>query len=174
MIFPRLQGKTRTRVQLMAVVATMASLSFAAVPFYDWFCRVTGYGGTPQRAEAAPDTILDQTVKIRFDATVEQGMPWTFKPVVRSIEKMAADKNDIQEIKVTFDYMENIIQKVIQQIEEELTGEAVQPSYRLSQPVFVHLKGILQTQIQAVGNQGMPDGNLEQSGYLFPEKSQII
>lgn len=44
------------------------------------------------------------------------------KPVVRSIEKMAADKNDIQEIKVTFDYMENIIQKVIQQIEEELTG----------------------------------------------------
>lgn len=86
MIFPRLQGKNRTLVQLVAVVATMASLSFAAVPFYDWFCRVTGYGGTPQRAEAAPDTILDQTVKIRFDATVEQGMPWTFKPVVRSME----------------------------------------------------------------------------------------
>ncbi len=86
MIFPRLQGKNRTLVQLVAVVVTMGSLSFAAVPFYDWFCRVTGYGGTPSRAEAAPDTILDQTVKIRFDATVEQGMPWSFKPVVRSME----------------------------------------------------------------------------------------
>ena len=86
MIFPRLQGKNRTLVQLVAVVVTMGSLSFAAVPFYDWFCGVTGYGGTPSRAEAAPDTILDQTVKIRFDATVEQGMPWSFKPVVRSME----------------------------------------------------------------------------------------
>jgi cytochrome c oxidase assembly protein subunit 11 len=86
MIFPRLQGKNRTLVQLVAVVLTMGSLSFAAVPFYDWFCRVTGYGGTPQVAEAAPDLILDQTVKIRFDASVEQGMPWEFKPVVRSMQ----------------------------------------------------------------------------------------
>ncbi|MBN8633428.1 MAG: cytochrome c oxidase assembly protein [Rhodobacterales bacterium] len=86
MIFPRLQGKHRTLVQLVAVVITMGSLSFAAVPFYDWFCRVTGYGGTPQVAAAAPGVILDQVVKIRFDATVEQGMPWTFKPVVRSME----------------------------------------------------------------------------------------
>lgn len=86
MIFPRLTGKNRTAAQLAAVVVTMASLSFAAVPFYDWFCRVTGYGGTPSVAEAAPDTILDQTVKVRFDASVEQGMPWVFKPVVRSME----------------------------------------------------------------------------------------
>jgi cytochrome c oxidase assembly protein subunit 11 len=86
MILPNLRGKYRTLVQLVAVVITMGSLSFAAVPFYNWFCRVTGYGGTPQRAEVAPDTILDQTVKIRFDASVEQGMPWIFKPVVRSME----------------------------------------------------------------------------------------
>lgn len=86
MIFPRLQGKHRTLVQLVAVVVTMGSLSFAAVPFYDRFCRVTGYGGTPGVAEAAPELILDQTVKIRFDASVEQGMPWSFKLVVRSME----------------------------------------------------------------------------------------
>jgi cytochrome c oxidase assembly protein subunit 11 len=86
MIFPRLQGKNRTLVQLIAVVIIMGSLSFAAVPFYDWFCRVTGYGGTPSVAESAPDTILDQTVNIRFDASVEQGMPWSFKPVVRSMQ----------------------------------------------------------------------------------------
>ena len=86
MIFPRLQGKNRTLVQLVAVVITMTSLSFAAVPFYSWFCAVTGYGGTPQRAEAAPDRILDQVVKIRFDASVDQNMPWSFKPVVRTMD----------------------------------------------------------------------------------------
>ena len=86
MIFPKLQGKNRTLVQLVGVVVTMGSLSFAAVPFYDWFCRVTGYGGTPQVAETAPDVILDQTVKVRFDASVEAGMPWEFKPVVRTMD----------------------------------------------------------------------------------------
>lgn len=86
MILPNLRGKNRTLVQLVAVVITMGSLSFAAVPFYNWFCRVTGYGGTPSVAEAGSETILDQTVKIRFDASVEQGMPWIFKPVVRSME----------------------------------------------------------------------------------------
>ncbi len=86
MIFPKLTGKNRTLLQLIGVVVTMGSLSFAAVPFYDWFCRVTGYGGTPSVAEAASDVILDQTVKVRFDASVEQGMPWVFKPVVRSME----------------------------------------------------------------------------------------
>ena len=86
MIFPRLQGKNRTLVQLVTVVIAMTSLSFAAVPFYDWFCRVTGYAGTPQRAEIAPDTILDQVVRIRFDASVDQNMPWSFKPVVRTMD----------------------------------------------------------------------------------------
>ena len=86
MIFPKLQGKNRTLVQTVALVVTMGSLSFAAVPFYDWFCRVTGYGGTPQVAETAPDVILDQTVKVRFDASVDAGMPWEFKPVVRTMD----------------------------------------------------------------------------------------
>jgi cytochrome c oxidase assembly protein subunit 11 len=86
MIFPRLQGPNRTLVQLVAVVLTMGSLSFAAVPFYDWFCRVTGFGGTTSVAETGSDVILEQTVKVRFDASLEQGMPWTFKPVVRSMD----------------------------------------------------------------------------------------
>jgi cytochrome c oxidase assembly protein subunit 11 len=86
MIFPRLQGPQRTLVQLVAVVVTMGSLSFAAVPFYDWFCKVTGFGGTTSVAESGSDVILDQTVKVRFDASLEQGMPWTFTPVARSME----------------------------------------------------------------------------------------
>jgi cytochrome c oxidase assembly protein subunit 11 len=86
MIFPRLQGPNRTLAQLVGVVAMMTSLSFAAVPFYDWFCRTTGFGGTTSVADAGPATILDQTVKIRFDASLEQGMPWTFRPVVPSMD----------------------------------------------------------------------------------------
>jgi cytochrome c oxidase assembly protein subunit 11 len=81
MIFPRLQGPQRTVVQLVGVVVTMGALSFAAVPFYDWFCRVTGFGGTTSVADAGSDVVLDQTVKVRFDASLEQGMPWTFRPV---------------------------------------------------------------------------------------------
>lgn len=86
MILPQLQGPKRTLVQLVGVVVTMAALSFAAVPFYDWFCRVTGFGGTTSVAESGSDVVLDRTVKVRFDATLEQGMPWTFKPVVHSMD----------------------------------------------------------------------------------------
>lgn len=68
-------------VKLAGVGVTMCALSFAAVPFYDWFCRVTGYGGTTSTAVAAPDQVLDRTIKIRFDASLEAGMPWQFKPM---------------------------------------------------------------------------------------------
>jgi cytochrome c oxidase assembly protein subunit 11 len=70
----------KTAAQLGGVVLVMASLSFAAVPFYDWFCRVTGFGGATSVASAGSDEILDQTVKVRFDASKEAGMPWEFKP----------------------------------------------------------------------------------------------
>ena len=65
---------------LVGIALTMLSLSFAAVPFYDWFCRVTGYAGTTSVAEAGSDVILDQTVIVRFDGSLEAGMPWEFKP----------------------------------------------------------------------------------------------
>jgi cytochrome c oxidase assembly protein subunit 11 len=85
-IFPRLQGPQRTLVQLVGVVVTMGALSFAAVPFYDWFCRVTGFGGTTAVADSGSDVVLDRTVKVRFDASLEQGMPWEFRPAVPSME----------------------------------------------------------------------------------------
>ncbi len=76
----------RTAAQLAGVAAMMLSLSFIAVPFYDWFCRVTGYAGTTSVASAPSDEILDQTVLVRFDASVEAGMPWEFMPVQRTME----------------------------------------------------------------------------------------
>jgi cytochrome c oxidase assembly protein subunit 11 len=79
------KNQNKTALYLVGVVATMASLSFAAVPFYDWFCRVTGFGGTTGVAEVAPDVILDRTVVVKFDATLERGMPWEFRPVQREM-----------------------------------------------------------------------------------------
>lgn len=80
-----MKGQNRTAIYLISVVATMASLSFAAVPFYDWFCRTTGFGGTTGVATEAPDTVLDRTVRVRFDASTERGMPWEFHPVQREM-----------------------------------------------------------------------------------------
>lgn len=76
-----MMGQNRTAILLVGVALGMASLSFAAVPFYGWFCRVTGFAGTTQVASTAPDDILDQTVIVRFDGSTDRGMPWEFHPV---------------------------------------------------------------------------------------------
>ncbi|MDX8351466.1 cytochrome c oxidase assembly protein [Cognatiyoonia sp. IB215182] len=86
MLFPSLQGPKRTVVQTVGVVFLMGGLAWASVPFYDWFCRVTGFGGATNVADAGSDVILDQTIKVRFDASLERDMPWTFKPEVREME----------------------------------------------------------------------------------------
>jgi len=84
-LFPNIQGPKRTLLQTLGVVTLMGSLSWASVPFYDWFCRVTGFGGATNVAETGSDVILDQTITVRFDASIERGMPWTFKPEVREM-----------------------------------------------------------------------------------------
>jgi len=85
-LFPRLKGPQRTAAQAVAVVITMGSLAWASVPFYDWFCRVTGFGGATNVAEAASDVVLDQTITVRFDGSLERDMPWTFTPMQREME----------------------------------------------------------------------------------------
>ena len=72
-------------VSCLAVVIGMVGLSYAAVPLYDLFCRVTGYGGTPQRAEAAPGAIGDRVINVRFDTNTDRQLPWTFQPEQRSV-----------------------------------------------------------------------------------------
>ena len=73
-------------IKLTSLVFFMLAMSFAAVPFYDWFCRVTGFAGVPQVAAEASSTILDQEIEIRFDGSLEAGMPWQFKPVARTMK----------------------------------------------------------------------------------------
>jgi cytochrome c oxidase assembly protein subunit 11 len=67
------------------LVAGLVGASYAAVPFYNWFCRVTGYGGTPQVATAAPSHVIDREVTVRFDSNVAPGLPWRFEPEQNSI-----------------------------------------------------------------------------------------
>lgn len=79
-------GPQKTVAQTVSVVVVMGALAWASVPFYDWFCRVTGFGGIPGQAQAASERVLDKTIKIRFDASLNAGMAWEFKPVVSQME----------------------------------------------------------------------------------------
>jgi len=80
------EGAPRTAAQAVSIVVLMGALSWASVPFYDWFCRVTGFGGVTSVAESGSNTILDQTITVRFESALASDMPWTFKPVQREMD----------------------------------------------------------------------------------------
>lgn len=65
---------------VVAVVLGMAGLAAAAVPLYDAFCKLTGYGGTTQEASAAPSQILDRRIRVRFDSNIAPDLPVAFAP----------------------------------------------------------------------------------------------
>jgi len=80
-------GKNRNVGAILLLVAVgMVGMAYAAVPLYEMFCQVTGYGGTTQRVEQASDVILDKKIKVRFDANVGPGLAWSFEPVQREVE----------------------------------------------------------------------------------------
>jgi len=88
---PNHQAPSRRRDVIVAAacgafVAVMVGAAFAAVPFYNWFCRTTGFAGTTQVASAAPAGVLDRRITVRFDANVGPGLPWRFTPEVNSID----------------------------------------------------------------------------------------
>lgn len=78
--------KNKTALQAVTLVVFMGALAWASVPFYNWFCRVTGFGGVTNVAEAGSDVILDRTIKVRFDASLDRDMPWEFKPMQTEME----------------------------------------------------------------------------------------
>ncbi|MEM1352335.1 MAG: cytochrome c oxidase assembly protein [Pseudomonadota bacterium] len=82
----KLEGPTKTVAQTVSVAIFMGGLAWASVPLYDWFCRVTGFGGVTGVSDVAPEDVLDQTITVRFDGSLNNHMPWEFKPVVREME----------------------------------------------------------------------------------------
>jgi cytochrome c oxidase assembly protein subunit 11 len=100
------------------VVALMVGASFAAVPFYTWFCQQTGYGGTTQVAEKAPDHVLGREIGVRFDSNVSPGLPWKFEP-------------EQNEIKIHIGEVATVHYKVTNLAAREITGQA---GYNVSPP----------------------------------------
>lgn len=70
----------RMAVMVVGVVLGMVGLAYASVPLYELFCRVTGYGGTTQRAELIDAQAIDRDMRVRFSANTHRDMPWDFKP----------------------------------------------------------------------------------------------
>ncbi len=84
---PKLQRRNgRVAVIVVGVVAGMVGLSYASVPLYEMFCRMTGYGGVPQIAAQPSQTRGDKVMTVRFDANVASDLPWSFEPEVPSIK----------------------------------------------------------------------------------------
>ena len=101
-----------------ALVVGMVGAAYAAVPFYDWFCKTTGFGGTTQVAEKAPDHVLGRTLTIRFHSNVAPGLPWRFQPA----------QNEIQ---VHIGEVATVHYKVINEAARDVSGQA---SYNVSPP----------------------------------------
>jgi cytochrome c oxidase assembly protein subunit 11 len=93
-----LPGKNRRSAMLAAFLGlSMLGLGFAAVPLYEVFCRVTGYGGTTQRvgaAEAATVQSTSQVMSIRFDSNVNSALPWSFKPE-QAVDRVSVGARDM-------------------------------------------------------------------------------
>jgi cytochrome c oxidase assembly protein subunit 11 len=77
---PRLGRDASVAAICGLVVALMVGASYAAVPFYNWFCRATGFNGTTQVATSGPSGQIDRMIAIRFDSNVSGGLPWKFEP----------------------------------------------------------------------------------------------
>ncbi len=105
-----------------ALAACMVGAAFAAVPFYNWFCRTTGFAGTPQIAEKAPGPshVLGRTIYIRFDSNVAPGLPWVFQP-------------EQNEIKLHIGEVATVHYKVINEAARTITAQA---SYNVSPPTI--------------------------------------
>jgi cytochrome c oxidase assembly protein subunit 11 len=99
-------------------VAAMVGAAYASVPFYSWFCKTTGFGGTTQVAERAPDQVLGRQLTIRFDSNVAPGLPWRFEP-------------EQNEIKVRIGEVATVHYKVVNEAAREITAQA---GYNVSPP----------------------------------------
>lgn len=75
------KSNAKTAAVFGGVVVFMVGLSFAAIPLYEAFCKITGFGGTPLRSDTASARVLDETIAVRFDANIDPNLPWTFEPV---------------------------------------------------------------------------------------------
>jgi cytochrome c oxidase assembly protein subunit 11 len=80
---------------LAAVVCGMVGLSFASAPLYRLFCQATGFGGTTQRAAAAPGAVADALVTVRFDAATAPELGWEFRPLETAVKVHPGEQREV-------------------------------------------------------------------------------
>ena len=90
-----IEKKKLTPLLLGGIFVLMLGLSYAAVPLYDLFCRVTGFGGTTQVSKEAPKIVLDKVVSVRFDTNVNN-LDWNFKAKSNVIDVKVGQVNRIE------------------------------------------------------------------------------
>ena len=90
-----IKKKTLTPIVLAGIFCLMLGLSFAAVPLYDLFCRVTGFGGTTQVSKEPPKMVLDKIVSVRFDTNVNN-LTWDFKAKTNVMDVKVGQVNKIE------------------------------------------------------------------------------
>lgn len=88
-------GNGRIAALCLAGAVGMVGVSYAAVPLYQLFCQVTGYGGTTQRVEQVSDQILDRKIRVRFDANTSNSLNWQFEPVQRFVDLRIGETTQI-------------------------------------------------------------------------------
>jgi cytochrome c oxidase assembly protein subunit 11 len=82
----KMSRNDRVLAMCIGMLCAMLSLTYASVPLYRMFCQVTGFDGTPMRAEALSSATSSQVMEIRFDANTGQGLPWEFRPETNSMK----------------------------------------------------------------------------------------
>ena len=90
-----IEKKKLTPLVLAGIFITMLGLSYASVPLYEIFCRVTGFGGTTQVANNAPKIVLEKVVSVRFDTNVNN-LPWDFKAKSNVMDVKVGQVNKIE------------------------------------------------------------------------------
>lgn len=92
---PRRSRHRTTVVLLLAVVAGMGGLAAASVPLYRVFCAATGFGGTTQRATAAPADISKAVITVRFDTQTAADLAWEFRPLVSQVKVHPGEREQV-------------------------------------------------------------------------------
>ncbi|MGB0574581.1 MAG: cytochrome c oxidase assembly protein [Alphaproteobacteria bacterium] len=78
-------GRTVTLFGVLCILAGMTTLTAYAVPLYELFCKLTGYGGTTQVADGPAKSVLDRKITVRFNADTNSELPWKFEAVQNSV-----------------------------------------------------------------------------------------
>ena len=138
-------------VTVLAAVFIMVGVSFASVPLYNLFCRVTGFGGTTQVAQDLPDHVLDRTVTVKLNSDTASNLPWQFEPDMREIDLQIGQKGFVSfhaenktDVPITGTALYNVVPtkvgKYFHKVQCFCFGEQLlEPRQRVAMPVMFYV-----------------------------------